>query len=339
MSYLAAALLKTRYACPFCLIFVADLLGWLSLFLGGYVSDSSRQAPVWVSDLLLLLVAIVWGTSYGLAKQSVVLYPVLGFLAIRFGMTFVLLLPTLRKLGSVEGRNALRAGLPLGLILLAIFMAETFGVMLTRASNAAFLISLCVVFTPFVEWMILARRPENRAFMATGLSLLGAILLTSGISFDLNVGDWLILLAAVLRAFMVVMTKKLTINKAMSSLALTAIQSGVVGLGSLLAAMLFLPSGLPSLPTSAVFWGNTVYLVLFCTIFAFFAQNFSVRRSNPTRVSVLMGSEPVFGALFAVIWLGEQLSFSAWAGGALIVAASLWVTLPRRRDVKLASAN
>jgi drug/metabolite transporter (DMT)-like permease len=42
-----------------------------------------------------------------------------------------------------------------------------------------------------------------------------------------------------------------------------------------------------------------------------------------------MGSEPVFGALFATVWLGERLSLAAWLGGLLIVAASL-VAVVRR---------
>jgi len=32
-----------------------------------------------LSDLALLLVAIVWGTSYGVAKGALAFYPVLGF--------------------------------------------------------------------------------------------------------------------------------------------------------------------------------------------------------------------------------------------------------------------
>ena len=43
-----------------------------------------------------------------------------------------------------------------------------------------------------------------------------------------------------------------------------------------------------------------------------------------------MGSEPLFGALFAVVWLSEQLSVQAWIGGLLIVAATLWTSLLRR---------
>ncbi len=54
------------------------------------------------SDVLLLLVAMVWGTSYGVAKEALVFYPVLGFLAVRFCLTFLILLPQLRG----EGRQA-----------------------------------------------------------------------------------------------------------------------------------------------------------------------------------------------------------------------------------------
>jgi len=59
-------------------------------------------------------------------------------------------------------------------------------------------------------------------------------------------------------------------------------------------------------------------------LFAFFAQNYALKRSTPTRVSLLMGTEPVFGAMFAVYWLHESLSITGWLGGLMIVIASLW---------------
>jgi hypothetical protein len=49
-----------------------------------------------LSDLMLLAVAVVWGTSYGVAKSALGYYPVLGLLALRFGITFVMLSPALR---------------------------------------------------------------------------------------------------------------------------------------------------------------------------------------------------------------------------------------------------
>ncbi|WP_432722635.1 DMT family transporter [Jeongeupia wiesaeckerbachi] len=282
----------------------------------------------WLADAMLLLVALLWGTSYGVAKGALAWYPVLGFLAARFGLTFLLLLPSLRQLAQAEGRAALIAGLPLGAILLAIFICETFGIAQTSAANAALLISLCVVLTPFAEWAMLRRRPETSAFIAALVSLFGAGLLSHSASLSFNLGDALILAAAVLRAVNVCLIKKLTHDKAMPMLTLTAIQAGVVCAGSVVVALA--GGGLPPLPTAPGFWLATLYLALFCTIFALVAQNWAVRRGSPTRVSLLMGSEPVFGALFAAAWLGERLTPLAWCGAVLIVAASLWATLPRR---------
>ena len=86
----------------------------------------------------------------------------------------------------------------------------------------------------------------------------------------------------------------------------------------------------PPLPSAPAFWVGSLYLVLFATLFAFYVQNWALSRISPTRVSLLMGSEPLFGALFAVLWLSEELSLQAWIGGLLIVAATLWTSLARR---------
>lgn len=290
------------------------------------LTSPSRVRLLQGGDLLLLLVAMIWGSSYGVAKQALVFYPVLGFLAVRFCLTFLILLPQLRG----EGRKAWAPGLPLGAVMLAIFLCETYGVMHTSASNAAFLISLCVVFTPFVEWLLLGQRPDSRLLPAVGLSLLGTWLLSGGLDLHFNLGDSLMLVAAVLRALLVCLTRRLTAHTTVPALALTAVQAGVIGGGCLLLGIVLLPGGLPALPREPAFWFGSLYLVLFATLFAFFVQNHALRRSSPTRVSLLMGSEPLFGALFAVLWLSEQLSVQAWAGGLLIVAATLWTSLLRR---------
>jgi drug/metabolite transporter (DMT)-like permease len=292
--------------------------------------NRSGSHAVWLADLLLLAVAVVWGTSYGVAKGAVALYPVLGFLAVRFLITFALLLPALLKAGAANARAALRIGLPLGVVLLAVFVCETFGLARTNASNAAFLISLCVVLTPFAEWALLRVRPTLADLAATGVSLLGAYLLTNGAAMSLGAGDMLILAAAVLRALMVTLTKQRTEGQAVDSLSLTAIQTGTVGIGCLVLALLAGPHGLPHLPADPRFWYATLYLVVFCTIFAFFVQNYAVRRTSPTQVNLLMGMEPVFGALFAAFWLGETLPPALWLGGSLMVAAPLWTTFRRR---------
>ncbi|WP_321881596.1 DMT family transporter [Paraburkholderia bannensis] len=285
-----------------------------------------------LADWLLLAVAFVWGTSYGVVKHALAFYPVLGLLALRFALAFVLLSPALRSLRGVS-RKAIGGALLMGGLLLAIFLCEAFGLAYTRASNAAFLVSLCVVFTPLVEWAMLRRRPLRAEWIAVAASLAGAWLLTGGLH-ALNAGDSLVVLAALLRGFSVCVTKRVMHDAKLDPLAVTAVQAGCVASGSIVLALIFAPSQwqpLPALATHFSFWGSVLWLVVGATLFAFFVQNYAVRRSSPTRVALLMGSEPAFGALFACVWLGERLSTAAWIGGALIVVASLLATVQWQR--------
>lgn len=295
---------------------------------------SSR--PPWLrlpsAEWLLLLVAIVWGGSYSAAKIATDQVPVLQFLLLRFGLTFLLLLPALHGLAVAAWPSALAGASLLGANLLAIFVCETFGVSLTTASNAAFLISLCVAFTPLCEWWLLKARPTSAVMAAAALSLLGAGLLAfqhGGSVKALAWGDALMVLAAFLRGVMVCLTRRHGQRHGLPALTMTAVQMGVMTLGSgLLMVAVQGPVWTP-LPSSASFWGAMVFLVLLCTLLAFFVQNHAASRTSPSRVALLMGSEPLWGALIAVVWLGDRLTLQGWLGGLLIVASAWWVTRPR----------
>jgi drug/metabolite transporter (DMT)-like permease len=298
---------------------------------------SRQERLLLLSDLMLLAVAVVWGTSYGVAKIALASYPVLGLLMLRFGITFVVLSPALRELRHADART-LQGVLGAGVLLLGIFLCETFGLLLTRAANAAFLISLCVVLTPLVEWSILKRVPGRAEWAAVALSVLGAWLLTHDATFVFNAGDALILLAALLRALNICATKRVMRDSALPALSVTAVQSGVVALGSAVVALAIAPrqwQRVPSFAGHGEFWACLFYLVLACTLFGLFAQTYAMKRSSPTRVALLMGSEPAFGALFAWLWLGERISGAAWVGGGMIVAASMLATVRWRRPVAL----
>jgi drug/metabolite transporter (DMT)-like permease len=274
----------------------------------------------YVADLLLLSVAVIWGASYSLAKGALAFTPVMFFLVLRFGLTFLVLIPFTYKELYIAPRSSLFSGGLLGLILFSIFLCETYGIAYTSASNAAFLISLCVVFTPIVDALLKKSIPDSMLLVATGICVLGTWFMTSRQALTFNVGDGLILLAALFRALMVSSIKRVTNNHTLSSMALTQIQMGVVFIGSLMAV--FLLGNNLSLPTSGGFWVRLLFLVLFCTLFAFFAQNYGVKHTNPTRASFLMGTEPLFGAVFAIYLLSEPFSFQLLVGGGLITAGT-----------------
>lgn len=285
------------------------------------------------AELLLLAVAMIWGTSYGFTKEALLYLSVPAFLALRFLLTFILLSPALLTDLKRGLAHDLPAALITGLILFSIFLAEVYGVAHTSAAHAAFLISLCVIITPLLEWLIYQRNPGQRVFVLAAACLFGVYLLTQSaeqpISLQLNGGDSLMLLAALLRSLMGIATKNLMQARKLSSLSLTATQALVVGLGALVLLFWQQQSFTVALPNSTYFWLILLYLVVFCSIFAFFAMNYGLRHTTPTRVALLTGSEPAFGALFAVLYLGEQLAWYQWLGGMLIVAAALYSALPQ----------
>lgn len=283
------------------------------------------------TECMLLLVAIFWGTSYGLTKDALMYVGVFSFIGIRFGLTFLMLLPVLvRDFKQGKNQDWLRA-LPTGLVLSGIFVCEVSGVLYTSATNAAVLISLSMILTALAETLINRSRVPGSLWLMGMLSCLGVLLLSlhSGFNLSFNLGDGLILLAAVGRAIMVTLTKRLTHNRSISMLSLTAIQSLVVMLMAVIVGWGLGESIAWSSLSQPAFWLITLYLVLMCTLFAFFAQNLAISRTSPTRVALLMGSEPLFGALFAMLWLGESLSLIQWFGALLIIASVMRVSTSR----------
>lgn len=293
------------------------------------LSRPSTKLPL--TEGLLLLVALFWGTSYGLTKSALVFTSVLLFIAIRFSVTFLCLLPfTVRDFRRGLNQDWLTA-LPTGLILAAIFLCEVLGVSQTSASNAAFLISLSVIMTAFAELAINRKRISSLLLGLTLCSVVGVLLLTSNreLNLALNTGDYLILAAAFLRALMVTSTKRFTEGKQITTTTLTALQSFVVASCAMITTIIYLPASAITLPSELEFWLTLGYLVLFCTLFAFFVQNYAVRRTSPTHVALLMGSEPLFGALFAIVWLQESLTALQFIGGGLIFLSVLTTSMRR----------
>lgn len=296
--------------------------------------ERGRELPLnqYLPSVILLLVAFFWGTSYGVAKEALLFTSVFVFLVIRFVMTTLVLLPIVIYRNNIAHWKSV---IPTGFILFLIFVCETYGIKNTTASNAAFLISLFVVFTPFVEWLVNKNKPTNRLFFLSIISVVGVLLLTNMTTHELtiNMGDILMLIAALLRGVMVVFTKKVMVDKDVDPIMVTSIQSSVVSIFSII--LLLSIHGFEwvyLIPLDLSFWLLAIYLVLFCTVFAFYAQNYSVKKMSPTKVSILMGSEPIFGALFAFLWLSESFTLVQVIGASLIFIATFIAT---RQEAKV----
>lgn len=291
---------------------------------------SAARPALW-ADLAVLGVAVVWGASYPVAKGALADAPVLLLIFYRFLVTALVMTAIAWRDLAAAPRRDLLAGAVLGGILCAIFLAETSGVALTTATNTALIISLCTIFTPFLEFGLQGRLPPAAVVLGAGLAVAGVALLAGGLTLP-GPGDLLVLGAAILRAIMVVSTKRLMEGRALSSAALTAVQAITVTGLTLVLVLTRQGAGGLVVTAGAGFWGTVAFLSLFCTITAFYIQNAAVRRSSPTRVSFLMGTEPLFG--FALSWmlLAEAAAPATLIGAGLIVSGTfLGLAAERRR--------
>ena len=166
------------------------------------------------ADFMMLIVTILWGTSYLFMKMGLDSLQVFNLIALRFGIAFILA-------GAVFYKRLIRInfktffyGFILGSILFLLISVVTIGLKFTSISNAGFLFSLSVVFVPLLLAIFFKTKPEKRVVIGVGIAIIGIALLTFNNELKINSGDYLIILGALFYAIQIIVTAKLTKNVA-----------------------------------------------------------------------------------------------------------------------------
>ncbi|WP_194762268.1 DMT family transporter [Microbacterium sp. UFMG61] len=273
-------------------------------------------------DVLLIAVAAVWGASFVAAKSLALDIGVAPAVALRFLVAAVALglICAARRERMPRGRG-LAVAVVLGFSQAAIIGLETWGVHLTSATNAGLLISLALIFTPVLESLAARSWLPRSYFVAAVAAVVGVALLVSDGGLRMpNAGDALVVAAAVVRAFHVTASARLTRGRDDSTLAVVLVQLIVCAATASLVAGAELPAAVARLDVFG--WANVLFLGLMCSVFAFVVQLWAVRRTSATRASILMGTEPVWALLVGIVLGGESVGAVGLLGAALIVAAS-----------------
>ncbi|WP_030765452.1 MULTISPECIES: DMT family transporter [unclassified Streptomyces] len=288
-----------------------------------------RRSPrAWLADLPVLAVAVVWGGSYLAAKGITTTHTVIAVLVLRFALVLpVLVVAGWTRLRALRPAQLRGAGV-LGLVLGGIFLLETYGVVHTSATNAGLIISLTMIFTPLAEAAVRRQAPSLGFLGAAAVSVAGVVLLTQGAGFTApSAGDLLILGAALARTLHVLLMARIEAVQDADSLSLTTVQ---LGAAVLVFALLAAVPGTGDSPWAAAAdfgpaeWAGLAFLSVFCTLFAFFVQMWAVRRTSPSRVSLLLGTEPLWAAVAGIAVGGEELGVLGYAGALLVLVGTAW---------------
>jgi len=276
------------------------------------------------ADLLLVFAAVVWGVAFVFQKTAMDHIGPLLFVAARATVAALALAP----LAIREGRNATDqfpagllsiAALGGGIFFLGAIMQQV-GIITASVTNTGFLTALYVVFTPFLVWLFMRRRPAWIVWPAVAMSFIGMWLLGGGTMGGFARGDLLVAISAVFWAAHVVIVAQATRHA--RPVAFSAIQFAVVALLGATGAILFEPISLAALASA---WREIAYVGLLSSALTFTLLAIALKHTPPTEAAIIVSSETLFAALAAYMVLGERLSLVGWCGAGLILGAVLLV--------------
>lgn len=278
----------------------------------------SRSLPrQLLADLALLLVALIWGSTFVLVKEAVNQVKPFSFIALRFALATLLMTLLFGRRLRALGRQGLLAGALIGVFLTAGYGFQTAGLQYTTASKAGFITGLSVVIVPFAAWLILRRRPTPNALAGVVLATIGLALLSlqTGESLKIEWGDLLVLGCAFSFALHIVTVGAFAPH--MDPLALTTAQISVAALISG-ALALTVEGGWSGFSGSV--WFAAFFTGLLATSLAFAVQTTAQAFTTSTHTALIFATEPVFAALFGYLLAGERLTGRALLGCGLILA-------------------
>lgn len=277
-------------------------------------------------DLVLVLVTIIWGATFLVAKDTLKLIGPFTYLGLCYTVaTITLVLIFSQRLRRVT-RAELLSGMLIGVVLFAGYAFQTVGLQWTSVSKAGFITGLYVPLVPLFALLLLRQQIPSAAWLGVALSLLGLALLSLNGQLDLALepGEALVLGCAVAFALQIVLISKFAprldaINLAIVQLALTACLSFTM------IPLAHEPLTLP--PPLA--WVSVLLMGTGDMAFTLLAMNWVQQFISSTRATLIYALEPMWAAFFGVLLAGDALSLVAWLGCACIFVGMIVGRLER----------
>ncbi|WP_312472941.1 DMT family transporter [Neobacillus sp.] len=289
-----------------------------------------------MADLSLLLVTLIWGTTFVLVQNAIDFLEPFSFNGIRFLIAAILLIVCLliferRQLKQLNFK-IFASGVFIGFWLFLGYVTQTMGLLYTSTSKAGFITGLNVVLVPLFSMFLLKQYPSKNAILGVLIATFGLFLLTMTDAATLNIGDGFVFICAISFALHIILTGKF--SSKFPTLLLTIIQVTTVALLSIGSSFLF-EDWRKSLNKDILLSKDVIVALIitsvFATALAFFIQTNFQKYTSATRVALIFAMEPVFAAIAGYFWALERLSISALFGCILIFTGMICAELPTNK--------
>ena len=283
-----------------------------------------KDAPTFVNGTLVFI-TIIAALGWIFSKESIAELPPLLFIAIRFLLSTMIILPffwkSLRSLTLRQVAIGTGAGVGLSTILMLWITAISNS---NRLGEGAFIVSIAMILVPLLGWLFFREPISRRTFQAIPITLAGLALLAfgaSGLNWQFEARQLLFLLASLATATLFLYTGRF--GRELPSQAFTVIQFIVVMLVSLLASTLYEPWPTSLMTISPGIWIWVGLSAVIATALRYFLLVWCQQRMVTGKAAVIMTLEPVWTALLSSWWLAEVMAPLQITGCALVLVALL----------------
>ena len=291
-----------------------------------------------IGNILLLLVAAIWGTAFVFQRIGMDSIQPVTFTAARMSLAAVAvsLVSALMKKTVPEGvterecsKNSLLGGICCGFFLVTASILQQIGIVTTTAGKAGFITAMYILIVPVFGSVFLRRRNSWHVWLSVALGVAGLYLLCMTGSFSLARGDALICICAVLFSGHILCIDHFVAKG--NAVRIAAIQFTVTALVSWVIAFITETPGIQEIKSAVI-------PILYCGLVSggvgYTLQVVAQKFTEPTVASLLMSLEAVFAATSGALILHERMTGREILGCCIMFAAIVIVQLPGKKKAE-----
>lgn len=290
-------------------------------------SSPSSPSPFFSrQELALVLITVIWGTTFLIIRHTLQFSGPLFFVGLRFSFAVLAMgMISFSSLPKLTGRE-LFAGIAIGLAVFGGYTLQTVGLQYITASKSAFITAAYVPAVPLLQWLFTRRPPGAMMLLGVCLAFVGLVLLAGpdGVSLGYGVGEIVTMLSALSISVEILLISFFA--RDVDTRRITAVQVAVVAVAAF-ALMPVMGETVPAFSWTLVI--SALVLGLASGIIQF-VMNWAQKSVPPTKATLIYAGEPVWAGIFGRI-VGERLPHTALLGGALVVLGVIVSSLKRRK--------
>lgn len=277
--------------------------------------EKNRKVEV-VASIILAVVALVWGTTYAVIKDTLSVVQPFSLMMFRFGFSALILsLMYLKKFKTIKSVD-LKRGVIIGIFMFLAFYFLIVSIRFTTASKFSFIVGAYVLIVPFLSWVINKTKLDRYAIVGAILATIGLAFLTMERGAVFNLWDLVAGCCSFFFAAHMIAIEKYSGDS--DPILLTIIQ--FITTAVLFIILTGIKEGYDFMVLPEIKW-TLGYLVIISTIIPFAIQNIVQRYISSTSTALILTLQSAFGSIFAVYYLDERMTKQMIIGCLLIFIA------------------